>query len=264
MRILLLSDLHHELWRERAPVIDPSRSRPDVVILAGDIDTGDKAVAWAAARFAPLPVLYVHGNHEAYGANLESVQRKIQAACDASDNVHFLNCGEFIYQGVRFLGATMWTDFCLFGDGTRMVAMRESEMAMNDYRLIRLESQSYRCLRPSDTEAMHHQQRAWLHECLERKFDGKTVVITHMAPTLQSVAPQYAHDLISATYASRLDALVEKADLWVHGHMHDTFDYRVGKCRVVCNPCGYSKRDGTAENHRFDPELIIELDCLPP
>jgi predicted phosphodiesterase len=40
MRILLLSDLHHELWRERAPEITPSVSRPDFVILAGDIDTG--------------------------------------------------------------------------------------------------------------------------------------------------------------------------------------------------------------------------------
>ena len=45
MRILLLSDLHHELWREKAPAIDPGVSRPDIVILAGDIDTGAKAVA---------------------------------------------------------------------------------------------------------------------------------------------------------------------------------------------------------------------------
>jgi len=259
MRILLLSDLHHELWREHAPVIDPSQSNPDVVILAGDINTGNKAVAWAAATFSKIPVVYVHGNHEAYGSNLEYVQRQIQVACENSSNVHFLNCGEFIHQGVRFLGATMWTDFRLFGDETRVVAMRESEMAMNDYRLIRLGSQSYRCLRASDTEALHIQQRAWLHEQLDTPFDGKTVVVTHMAPTLQSVALQYASDLISATYASRLDALVEKADLWVHGHMHDSFDYRVGKCRVVCNPCGYRYSDGSIENQRFNPNFIIEI-----
>jgi predicted phosphodiesterase len=259
MRILLLSDLHHELWRELAPVIDPSLSQPDVVILAGDINTGDRAVAWAAATFAPVPVIYVHGNHEAYGSNLETMQRKIQVACESHANVHFLNCGEFIYRNVRFLGATLWTDFRLFGDETRMVAMHESEMAMNDYRLIRLESQSYRCLRPSDTEALHIQQRMWLQARMDVTFDGKTVVVTHMAPTQQSVAPQFAHDLISATYASRLDGLVEKADLWVHGHMHDTFDYKVGKCRVACNPCGYRCSDGSIENKRFDPNFIIEI-----
>lgn len=259
MRILLLSDLHHELWREHAPVIDPSQSKPDVVILAGDINTGDRAVAWAAAKFASIPVIYVHGNHEAYGSNIEYVQRKTQAACEASGNVHFLNSGEFVYQGVRFLGATIWTDFRLFGDETRMVAMRESEMMMNDYRLIRLESDSYRCLRASDTEAFHAQQRAWLQDRLDTEFAGKTVVVTHMAPTMQSVAPRFAHDLVSATYASRLDAMVKKVDLWVHGHMHDSFDYRVGKCRVVCNPCGYRCADGSTENKQFDPNFIIEI-----
>jgi hypothetical protein len=71
MRLLILSDLHHEVWREHAPRIDPALSRPDVVVLAGDIDTGAKAVAWAAHTFAGLPVLYVHGNHEGYGHNLD-------------------------------------------------------------------------------------------------------------------------------------------------------------------------------------------------
>ena len=27
--------------------------------------------------------------------------------------------------------------------------------------------------------------------------------------------------------------------LWVHGHMHDDFDYMIGDTRVVCNPRGY-------------------------
>lgn len=48
MRLLILSDLHHELWRDQAPIIDPSVSKPDAVILAGDINTGAKAVTWAA------------------------------------------------------------------------------------------------------------------------------------------------------------------------------------------------------------------------
>ena len=76
MKLLILSDLHHELWRQHAPVIDPALSKPDRVILAGDIDTGAHAVEWAAKTFAGLPVLYVHGNHEGYGKNLEDAQRR--------------------------------------------------------------------------------------------------------------------------------------------------------------------------------------------
>ena len=37
MRLLTLSDLHLDLWRDRVPDIDVSRSHPDLVILAGDI-----------------------------------------------------------------------------------------------------------------------------------------------------------------------------------------------------------------------------------
>jgi predicted phosphodiesterase len=86
-----------------------------------------------------------------------------------------------------------------------------------------------------------------------------------MAPSMQSVADEYKQQPSSAAYASRLDSLVEQADLWVHGHMHEPFDYRIGKCRVVCNPCGYRTRSGATENAAFDPDFIIELapQCAP-
>ena len=262
MRILILSDLHHELWREKAPVIDPSVSRPDIVVLAGDIDTGAKAVAWAASTFAGIPVLYVNGNHESYGRNLDDTENDIQAACELTANVHYLNCGQYIYGAVRFLGATMWTDFCLYGDDTRAAAMRAAEATMNDYRRIRLAKKGYRKLRAPDTAHYHTLHKAWLDKKLDEPFQGETVVITHMAPSMQSVVGEFENDLLSAAYASRLDEMAQKAHLWVHGHMHDSFDYRIGKCRVVTNPCGYIQRDGSPENENFNPNFVIELPQL--
>ena len=260
MRLLILSDLHHEIWRERSLVIDASISKPDVVILAGDIDLGAKAVHWAAQTFAGIPVLYVHGNHEGYGKNLDDVQDDIAEACKTAGNVHFLNATEFILGQFRFLGATLWTDFRLFGDDTRMAAMREAEAVMNDYRRIRLAKQGYRKLRAADTATWHAQQKTWLRHKLEEPFTGKTVVISHMAPSWKSIAPEFAHDPVSAAYASRMEDLAEQADLWIHGHMHASFDYQVGRCRVVCNPCGYILRDGSPQNEDFDPNFIVELD----
>jgi predicted phosphodiesterase len=259
MRILPLSDLHLELWKEFAPKFDISISRPDVVVLAGDIHTGAKAVEWAAQTFAGIPVLYVHGNHEAYGKNLDSVQAEIAEACEATSHVHFFNEDELIVDGVRFLGATMWTDFCLFGNDARQAAMREAEAVMTDYKRIRLANAGYRKLRASDTAKMHAIQKHWLKTKLAEEFSGKTVVVTHMAPSMLSVAERYADDMVSAAYASNLDELVKQADIWMHGHMHDSFDYQLGKCRVVCNPCGYMKRGGSAENGGFDPNLIVEI-----
>lgn len=259
MRILIVSDLHHELWLEHAPTIDPSVSRPDIVVLAGDINTGSKAVHWAATTFPGLPVLYVHGNHEAYGRNLQDTQAEIREACEATANVHFLDCDEYILGDVRFLGATLWTDFRLFGDASRAASMREAESVMTDYKRIRLSEKGYRKLRSADTARFHSLHRSWLTKKLDEPFVGSKVVITHMAPSLRSVAERFSSDLTSASYASRLDCLVEKADLWIHGHMHDSFDYCIGACRVVCNPCGYKTRNGTAENEQFDPGFVVEL-----
>lgn len=237
----------------------PAVSRPDVVILAGEINTGAKAVAWAAHHFTGLPVLYVHGNHEGYGHHLDEVQGDIEALSIASGNVHFLHWGAFIQDQVCFLSATMWTDFQLFGDGDRQAAMREAEAVMSDYQRIRLAGKGYRKLRAADTARFHAMQKSWLIKKLEEPFTGKPVVITHMAPSMRSVTEQFAHDKTSASYASRLDELAAKADLWVHGHMHDSSDYLIGKCRVVCNPCVYMTRSGGIENEHFNPNFIIEV-----
>ncbi len=259
MRLLIASDLHHELWREHAPMFDPSVSKPDAVVLAGDIDTGAKAVAWAVSAFSNVPVMYVQGNHEAYGKILEEVPRDIQEACRAVDNVHFLDCTEIVLNGIRFLGTCLWTDFKLFGNDMRQAAMREAEATMVDYARIRLAGKGYRKLRAADTAQLHAQQRLWLQKRLDGAFNGKTVVITHMAPSMHSVSDQYATDLVSAAFASHLDHLVEKADLWVHGHTHESFDYVIGKCRIVSNPCGYMNRSGGTENTAFDPNFVVEI-----
>ncbi|PJJ20997.1 calcineurin-like phosphoesterase family protein [Janthinobacterium sp. 67] len=260
MRILVLSDLHHELWRDEAPQGDLALSCPDAVILAGDIDTGTRAVAWAATTFAGLPVLYVHGNHEGYGHHLDKVRQELRAACAATPNVHFLDADTHVItdqagNAVRFLGATLWTDFRLLGDDTRQAAMP----VMNDYKRIRLAGMGFRKLRAADTAMFHAQQKAWLARELAQPFDGRTVVISHMAPSLQSVDDAYGSEGCSPGYASRLDDLAAQADLWVHGHLHVSRDYRIGHCRVVSNPCGYKARSGAPQNPAFDPNFIIEL-----
>lgn len=190
MRLLILSDLHLEVWREYAPAIRLSESRPDVVILAGDIHTRARAMPWATATFPGLPVLYVHGNHEGYGHNLDDAQNDIAVACAATGHVHFLQCSEHRIGNIRFLGKPLWTDFRLFGDDRRPEAMALSGAAMNDYRRIRLAAQNYRKLRPNDTARWHQAQRWWLEQQLALPFGGRTVVITHMAPSFLSVSEE--------------------------------------------------------------------------
>lgn len=138
---------------------------------------------------------------------------------------------------IRHSGPTRrWTDFRLFGGEARAASMREAEAVMTDYKRIRLSEKGYRKLRSADTARFHSLQKSWLTKMLEEPFAGSTVVITHMAPSLRSVAERFSLDLTSASYASQLESMVEKADLWIHGHVHDSFDYYIGACRGVCNP----------------------------
>jgi hypothetical protein len=52
-------------------------------------------------------------------------------------------------------------------------------------------------------------------------------------------------------------------DLWVHGHTHSSFDYKLGKTRIICNPRGYPGTFGDMGND-FNPNLIVEIPDLSP
>ena len=80
-------------------------------------------------------------------------------------------------------------------------------------------------------------------------------------------------DRINAGFVSDLTPLLEKADLWLHGHVHDSLDYQVDRCRVVANPTGYVKNLSSArtpdefeyENPRFnlvnfERNLVLEIE----
>ena len=277
MRILVLSDLHREIWcrphtRSAADEaywpfdkIDLAISRPDVVVLAGDIDVGARAISWADETFPDLPVIYVHGNHEGYGHQLDVVRAEITAACQTTGHVHHLDRGELIMDGVRFLGAALWTDFRLYGADAVERAWHAAAMLMNDYRQIRLASGDDRTLTPDDTIGWHRADRDWVAERLTQPFEGKTVVVTHMAPSERSIAEPFKGDRLSPAFASNVEHLVEMADLWIHGHVHNACDYRIGdKGRVVCNPLGYPGRfiGEPPENQGFNPSLVIDLESL--
>lgn len=272
MRLLILSDLHREVWRDASgPARDalstmqpnPAVSRPDVVVLAGDMDVGQRAVAWADETFPHLPVIYVHGNHEGYGHNLDSLRKELSARCAETGHIHYLDRGEVIVAGVRFLGATLWTDFQLLGSDRYQASMEEATIKLNDYRRVRLARAGYRRIRPIDTVQWHSQDRLWLQERLNEPYQGRTIVVTHMAPSGRSIPERYREQLLSAAFASNLDALVMKSDLWIHGHVHDSLDYTVGVSRVVCNPLGYplSYPVGARhwENDLYDPNYVVDV-----
>lgn len=242
----IMSDLHLEFGPLR---LDPAGE--DVLILAGDIDVGVKS-ALAAREYSDrtgTPVVLIAGNHEYYHGSIPAVNRDIRYETNGT-GVHFLDNDGITIGDVVFLGSTLWTDYAL--NGTPVAAMLNAARVMNDHRLIA-------DFPTSAAHDAHIASREFLDANLPRPLGTKTVVVTHHAPSTQSINPKYAVDLLmNACYASDLESLVSSSNavLWVHGHVHTSFDYRIGRTRVVCNPRGYYPRD---LNPDFDPDLLIEV-----
>ncbi|MET0679989.1 MAG: metallophosphoesterase [Burkholderiales bacterium] len=244
MRIRVLSDLHLE-----AAPFDPPAAPADVVVLAGDIDNGPAGVEWAKARF-DAPVLYVAGNHEPYDGEFHATQAALRDAATGS-RVQFLDRGETVIGGVRFLGCTLWTDFALVGEAGRKLALEKYAAWLVDYRAIRWHDRQFSV---ADSTGLHAADRAWLARQLRHPFPGATVVITHHVPHPASIAPRLADHPLNPAFVSNLEDLMGHARLWIHGHTHHAFDYTVRGTRVLSNPRGYA-----GEETGFRADLVVEV-----
>lgn len=124
MKIRYMSNLHIEFpWVTTDWV--PSIGE-DVVVLAGDIGTGVRGIEWAVHAFRGRPVVYVLGNHEFYRAGWDSLIVQARTAA-AGTHVHVLEDDAVDIGGVRFLGATLWTDFEIFGQERRIASMTSGQ-----------------------------------------------------------------------------------------------------------------------------------------
>ncbi len=247
MRLYILSDLHLEC-ADFTPLIRDA----DLTILAGDIHTKRRGVAWAAANFSGQ-VVYVPGNHEYYDGNFPITRDKMQA--EAAERVHVLDRQVLILGKIRILGATGWTDFK--STGNEPLAYFTANCQMRDYLKIRKGS-GYHHFRARDSQAEAFKTRDWLEAQLDTPFDGKTLVVTHHAPSERSmVFRENTH--LDAAYFNRWDDLMDpkKVALWIHGHIHHAVDYEINGVRVLSNPKGYPHEVGTG----FVGDGVVELEC---
>ena len=72
MKIHVLSDLHLEFqgWI-------PPKTDADIIVLAGDVHVGVRGIEWARRSFPLCPVVYVPGNHEFYGEDIQDLTEEL-------------------------------------------------------------------------------------------------------------------------------------------------------------------------------------------
>ena len=257
MKVKVYSDLHIETNREVC--FHPGEG--NVLLLAGDILTAKSLqtkgeLGTAYRTFLKQcsknydKVLYVAGNHEHYQYNIFSTHNDIRK--HLPDNIILMENDTIRIDDWVFIGSTLWTDF----NNQNASDMFAVKQMINDYRYIRI-GKNFRKLLPEDVLKIHLKSRTYIEQQLQKHKDDKVFVITHHAPTAQSIHPRFKGNVSNAAYFTDLSNLImnnPQIKYWVSGHTHHATDYYVENCRCICNPRGYYLYE---QANGFNPDLEI-------
>ena len=256
MRLQLLSDLHLE--SEAFDAVPAPGA--ELLVLAGDIDSTWEGLA--RYRGWPVPVLFVAGNHEFDGRELDAAWPALRERC-AALGIRMLERESLVLAGadgrrIRFVATIRWCDFDGLGATRRDAALRAGAYFQNVMRATRGGL-------PFDTAAVRDEAlacRAWLAAELRKIGDwDATVALTHFAPSARSADPRYGLQPGTASFCNADDDLLPLAHLWIHGHLHCRHDYVVTHAsgagtRVVCNARGLAFK---GEEIDHDALRVIEV-----
>lgn len=260
LSLQIASDLHLEFGTEGHTFDAALVPAAPVLALVGDICslTRERDIAmygqflrWCAARWEL--VLVCTGNHEYYNhggkVTMDQADATLSKLCaTAGPNVVFMQGTGIDVNGVRVLGATLWSDL----PTAEITAAVEGHL--NDYRLVYMRGRDGRPerLTGAASSELHRQTVAWLTREIEHA-PGKTVVLTHHAPTFEDTsAPQYVGLPTTHGFASDLTRLFRpQLRLWAFGHTHFNTDrHHPSGTRVVANQKGYDWMNDAAEGYK--------------
>lgn len=251
MRIYPVSDTHCKTRKEWMP---KDRNSYDMVIHAGDFLTTfeeqgltifDRLEMWAN-KYKDKELIYVPGNHDYFEAKIKPKFVNFNTAMKIPNNLSVLD-NSVVYivdpiteEEIKIIGTTYWYDITLVNDDNL-----KSHFA--DFRFIEDWAREY------EKECLKSKQ------FIEDNMTEGCIVVTHHTPSWLSVHPRFKMSNANMFFTNpQHEELIQdtKPKLWIHGHTHDAFDYKLGDTRIVCNPYGYPFEVGF---NGFNKELIVEI-----
>lgn len=239
MKFRIVSDLHLDFEYKELSILPDEDEQ--VLILAGDttanLDLFDEFLLDITYRFKQVFIIY--GNHEYYGHSMETHKDALYELCTEYHNIQVLDNLAVNYEGVTIYGGTLWTN-----------AYKDPASWLNDFNVVQYRDEN-------GDNLYYEEHKNQLYHIVEM-IKGFDVIITHHAPSYKSVSPMFENSQMNKYFVNNLDTLIidndDKLKLWVHGHCHNSSNYMIGNCNVLCNPKGYKN-----ENREYNDGLIYEI-----
>jgi len=268
MKIRIASDFHFEFYNYKTQIDTVSNrdinecivlpvmenENEQLLVLAGDILNAKHtekfyiAIDNLSKRFKKIFV--IAGNHEHYNNDYNASLHNLNSFYNNWDNIIFMENKVHIHDDIAFFGATLWTNM----NNNDVISKLNARVGMNDFRIIRKKGKLFT---PDDSIIEHHATMVNLDQFFIDYDKYKKVIITHHAPSFNSVAEMYKTEKsLNAAFYSDYDSYImeNQPDLWIHGHMHNTSDYMIGGSRIICNPYGYFH-----ETEDYNGKMVVDI-----
>jgi len=233
-RIYCISDLHVEFYDSLAVFIEVLENiklpNAEFLILAGDIcdpltrysDYVD-LLLYFKKKYAN--VILVAGNHEYYSCkyNRQSVVNAMKKIAEAT-NVVFLDREVAVINGVRFIGATLWSAI----DKVAYDQMNDRQFVFENY-IYYLDAfiEDFRFLKQELARSLD--------------YDEPVVVVTHHLPSTRLVHSRFKGFTTNPGFSTNIVDLVNLHGVryWFCGHTHEQQEVCIGGTIFSVNPMGY-------------------------
>lgn len=185
-------------------------------------------------------VIYVEGNHENYKWDMS----RNYDYSNIAENFHLLDNSFLETKDSILYGGTMWADL---SDISSLDEFNMKSM-INDFNMIYSNNNDLFSIQDCTTKYNAFVENLYEAQLYADDKNKKLIVISHFAPSMKSVTPEYENSPLNPYFCNNLDSLIENSNIkgWVHGHVHSKHDYMIGNTRVLCNPRGYP-----TEGHKF-------------
>lgn len=256
MKIYYASDVHSEYLKY--PDIPHLDLAADVIVFAGDIGIADDTLTFLEAVAETYPhthLVWVAGNHEFYGTDIESQLYEFRQHSARHPRIHFLENERLQLGGVTFLGCTLWTDFTALGDEMGKECIANSQR-LADFFYIYTQHGKFSA---EDAIARFRGSHSWLKQELANCNPQKTLVISHFPPCREARHGEIPEDYLAVYFQANARDLIEEFQprYWIYGHNHWSDRFLIGDTLLTSNQLGYPQE--ASVQARFNLRAFIEI-----